>query len=149
MVWTLLLLLISRLFSLSFWIQFKFVEGVLTTDIFRKATDANRYLYYNSFHPRHVFRSIVYSQALRYRRIINDESLLKIRIDELLVFFVNSGFPDKFVRPILDSVMSKPRSLAYSSKTEKDFVVPWITTYGPGFNESKKCAKDVIIYHLE
>ena len=44
-------------------IQFKFNNGKLTTDIFRKPTDANRYLYFNSFHPRHTFRSIVYSQV--------------------------------------------------------------------------------------
>ena len=57
-------------------IQYKIVDGVLVTDLFKKPTDANRYLYYNSFHPRHMFRSIVFSQALRYRRIINDDSLL-------------------------------------------------------------------------
>ena len=124
-------------------IQFKFVDGVLTTDIFRKETDANRYLYYNSFHPRHVFRSTVYSQALRYRRIINNDSLLKERLDELSIFFVNSGYPDKFVHSIVNHVLTRPRSLVYSSKTEKDFIVPWVATFGPGFNESKICAKEV------
>ena len=72
-------------------IQFKIVNGILTTDIFRKETDANRYLYYNSFHPKHVFRSIVYSQALRYRRIINDDSVLRERLDQLSVFLSNLG----------------------------------------------------------
>ena len=70
-------------------IQFKIVNGILTTDIFRKETDANRYLYYNSFHPRHVFRSIVYSQALRYRRIINDDCILRERLNQLSVFLPN------------------------------------------------------------
>jgi hypothetical protein len=124
-------------------IQFKIVNGILTTDIFRKETDANRYLYYNSFHPRHVFRSIVYSQALRYRRIINDDCLLRERLDQLSVFFIKSGYPDKLVNSVFNVVSTKPRSLAYKPKTEKDFVVPWISTYGPGFDESKLCAKEV------
>ena len=124
-------------------IRFKFVNYALTTDIFRKETDANRYLFYNSFHPRHMFRSIVYSQAIRYRRIINCDSLLRQRLDELSMFFVNSGYPSQFVHSIFDDVLLKPRSLNYNSKKDKNFVVPWIVTYGPGFEESKKCAKEV------
>ena len=69
-------------------IRFKIVNSLMTTDIFRKETDANRYLFYNSFHPRHVFRSIVYSQAIRYRRIINSDSLLSERLDELATFLL-------------------------------------------------------------
>ena len=68
-------------------IRFKFNNGVLTTDIFRKATDANRYLYFNSYHPRHMFRSIVNTQGLRYRRVINNDDILKDRLNELKTFF--------------------------------------------------------------
>ena len=48
------------------------------------------------------------------------------------------------VNSVFNVVSTKPRSLAYEPpKTEKDFVVPWISTYGPGFDESKLCAKEV------
>ena len=57
-------------------IKFKFENGELTTDIFRKPTDANRYLEFSSNHPRHTFSSVVYSQGIRYQRIINNDSLL-------------------------------------------------------------------------
>ena len=126
-------------------IRFKFNRGVLTTDIFRKPTDANRYLSFNSYHPRHMFKSIIYSQALRYRRIINNDIILKNRLDELKVFFIKSGYPDSLVSSILDDVLCKPRSLEYSSDLEekKKIVTPWVVTYGPGFNESKKVAKEV------
>ena len=124
--------------------QFKFADGVLTTDIYRKETDANRYLSFNSFHPRHVFRSIVYSQGKRYRRLINDDAILSVRLNELKVFFVKSGYPDRFVSSILDEILCTPRSLEYNqANKEKDFITPWIVTYGPGFSESRSVAKEV------
>ena len=91
-------------------IKFKFSSGKLTTDIHRKETDANRYLSFNSSHPRHVFRSVVFSQGMRYRRIINDDVLLCERLSELCCFFVNSGYPEGLVKSILDGIARKPRS---------------------------------------
>ena len=124
MVWTSVAVNNASNFTQFLDIRFKFVNSVLTTDIFRKETDANRYLFYNSFHPRHTFRSIVYSQAIRYRRIINSDSLLRQRLDELSTFFVNSGYPSQFVHSIFEDVLLKPRSLCYNSKKDKDFIVP-------------------------
>ena len=125
-------------------ISFKFTDGVLTTDIFRKATDANRYLFFNSYHPRHMFRSIVHTQGLRYRRVINNDDILKDRLDEQKTFFVKSGYPERMVSPILDAILYKPCSLEYNhARDEKDFITPWVVTYGPGFEETRKVAKEV------
>ena len=126
-------------------IRFKFNNGVLTTDIYRKDTDAHRYLYYNSFHPPHTFRSIVHSQALRYRRIINNTELLEIRLNELKRFFMNSGYPEKLVVPIIDNVLTIERTLVYSehSTSESHSTTKWVTTYGPGYNETKTVAREV------
>ena len=125
-------------------IRFKFNNGVLTTDIFRKVTDANRYLYFNSYHPRHMFRSIVNTQGLRYRRVINNDDILKDRLNELKTFFIKSSYPEKMVSSILDSILCKPRSLEYHQNEEKkEFITPWIVTYGPGFDEARNVAKGV------
>ena len=124
-------------------INLKFIDGKLTTDIFRKETDANRYLSFHSHHPRHMFRSVVYSQGMRYRRIINDDKILKLRLNELKTYFINSGFPGNFVCSILDSILLKPHSLEYVTRDDKDFITPWVVTYGPGFDETKKVAKTV------
>ena len=58
-------------------VKYKFIEGSVLTNVYQKPTDAHSYLNYNSCHPRHVFRSIVYSQALRHRKIINNNELSK------------------------------------------------------------------------
>ena len=58
-------------------------QGLPKTDLYIKPTDCHRSLNYSSFHPRHVFRSVVYCQALRYKRIISDTHLLTIRLKTL------------------------------------------------------------------
>ena len=114
-------------------IKFRFdeVEG-LVTDINIKATDARAYLHYSSYHPRKTFPSIVYSQALRYRRIINDDAILKERLDELLECFLNSGYPKHMVRGVLNDVITRKRTLDYTKKTEESpFPVVWVQTFSP------------------
>ena len=44
-------------------------HGNLETSVYSKPTDRHAYLHFNSFHPRHIKESIVYSQLLRYRCI--------------------------------------------------------------------------------
>ena len=93
----------------------------LITDIYRKPTDANRYLHFTSHHPRHVFSSVVYSAALRYRRIIKNDETLHFRLKELNVIFGKSGYPDEMVKPILQKVGNLSRVLQYKDKnTEKN-----------------------------
>ena len=117
-------------------VEYKFVNGKLVTDIHHKATDAHRYLHYTSFHPPHVFRGIVYSQGLRYRRIINDDSKLTERMTELATYFTNSQYPITLVKPILDKLTGLERNLSYNTKSvDKPFHVPYLCTYGAGEGE--------------
>lgn len=119
-------------------INYKVVGGNLTTDVFRKATDANRYLEFSSYHPKHTFRSIVYSQALRYRRIVNEDDLLSLRLDELKSFFVRSSYPPQMIDEVIEEVKAKPRQLGYrQDDANSKASVPWIMTYGAGHEETK------------
>ena len=112
--------------------------------MFRKPTDASRYLEFTSFHPRNTFRSIVFSQALRYRRIVNDDALLDERLRELQSFFEQSSYPSVMVRDVIRDVKSRPRTLGYKNKDEESgFFTPWIMTYGSGYEETKEKAAEV------
>ncbi len=85
--------------------QFTFdANGDLQTDLYIKETDSRSYLFYGSSHPNHVFSSIVYSQCLRLRRIINNTDRLAIRIDELKTFFLVANYPHKMVENITSKV---------------------------------------------
>ena len=125
-------------------IRFKYSNGNLFTDINRKLTDAGRYLQFTSYHPRHTFSSIVFSQGLRFRRIINDDDLLDTRLNELREFFVFSSYDPKMVDQILSKVRATPRSLEYGvrdSATDEGLIY-WPCTYGPGYEESKHKAME-------
>ena len=109
-----------------------------------KATDSRSYLNFDSYHPHHTFPSIVYSQMLRYRRIINDDNKLKTRLDELSENFILSGYPKKMVNNIKTDVCRRTRSLDYKQKNNlPPFSVTWVTTYTPIIPQIKDVINDV------
>ena len=127
-------------------IKFKYLQGNLHTDINIKETDACRYLEFSSHHPRHTFSSIIYSQAIRYRRIIKDNTLLHQRLDELKSYFASSSYDEKLIDRIIDKVRTMPRILVYKKKevnSEPSRTTYWTCTYGPGFIEAKNRSIEV------
>ena len=106
--------------------------GDLFTDIYIKETDSRAFLNFNSCHPNHTFSSIIYSQALRYRRIINDDQLLKQRLDELKQYFIMSNYPISMTNNIINKVASLPRLLEEKTKNNQksEKVIKVISTHG-------------------
>jgi len=51
------------------------------TKLYSKPTDKKQYLHFSSCHPAHVKKAIPYSQALRYRRIIDVDTEKNSAID--------------------------------------------------------------------
>ena len=70
-----------------------------------------------SCHPRSIFS--IYSQALRYRRIIINQDLLKIRLMELYSNFRLSDYPHKMINNILEKVKELPRTLTHNQRNEQ------------------------------
>ena len=116
-----------------------FKASGLETDLYRKPTDANRFLYYSSFHPPHIYRGIVVSQFHRYRRNISNDDMLEVRLSELRQTFIESAYPPKMVDQTLESLRGTPRSLDYVDRSDSSFGenIPWIVTFGPGFREAR------------
>ena len=78
--------------DIKFWFD---QDGNLQIDLFIKETDARSYLFFGSFHPNHVYSGIVYSQALRLRRIINNQERLVKQLDILHDCFKDCNYPAK------------------------------------------------------
>ena len=126
-------------------IKYKFSpNGEARTDLFIKETDSHRFLDFGSHHPRATFRSIVYSQGIRYRRIISNQSDFDQRLEDLKSYFVSCNYPVKMVEETLLDVKKTERNIDYKAKpNEMENEVPWITTYGPGSTDIRKFSSQV------
>ena len=91
-------------------------DGNLVTDLYRKDTDSRGYLSYSSCQLNHVFSGIVYSQALRLKRIINKEESLLRHLNEMKDDFFKAGYPRKLVENIVKRVIDMPRTLEKKQK---------------------------------
>ena len=68
-----------------------------------KPTDRHQYLHYGSCHTDHTKRSIVYSQALRIKRVCSQESDFNEHSLNLKSWFLKESYPEI----ILNNEMSK------------------------------------------
>ena len=105
----------------------------LKTSVFRKPTDSFSYLRFDSFHPKHIKRSIVYSQMLRFRRIISDEDVFDREVLTLGRQFVKRGYSPKLISDTIRRVKRKSRNDLLHHDRLKNVKprVPIVTTYHP------------------
>ena len=63
-------------------------EGHISTKTYTKSTDTHAFLSYNSFSPRHIKQSIIYSQFLRYTRICSNDGIFFNDTTKLFKYFL-------------------------------------------------------------
>ena len=67
-------------------------KNKLESDLFIKPTDRTLLLHQSSFHPQTCKNAVIYSQALRHRRIITDNDKLQQRLNHLLTVLIHRGY---------------------------------------------------------
>lgn len=118
-------------------------NGILKTDIYCKPTDKHQYLSPNSCHPKHCFKSIPYSQAIRVKRICSTEETTKQRLGDLRHHLKKRGYNDKVIDIGFSKANTLDRSELLQYKEKKlNKRVPLVITYHP-------CLQDIsnIIRH--
>ncbi|XP_053881423.1 uncharacterized protein LOC128835776 [Malaclemys terrapin pileata] len=106
-------------------------DGHINT-IYQKPTDRYTYLHASSFHPRHITRSIVYSQALRYNRICSNPSDRDKHLQDFYQAFVKLQYPPGEVRKPIDRARRVPRNHLLQDRPNKDNNrTPLAITYSP------------------
>jgi hypothetical protein len=107
----------------------------LYTDLYCKPTDAHNYLLFSSSHPKHLLRSLPYSQLLRIRRICSHLDDFDRNAIDIGRHFIRREYPEPL---IIDSIlrarrMDRSTLLAPKQPTsdadKKDLFV--ITHYNP------------------
>jgi hypothetical protein len=97
-------------------------QNTIHTTIYVKPTDKKQYLHFTSSHPKHTTRAIPYSQAIRYRRIIDNDDLLTTELANLSKLFLKRGYPLELLNEKFDYVkhMSRQSVLQYKDKKDKE-----------------------------
>ena len=84
--------------SLNFFnVIVKIQQREFVTDLYCKSTDGHQYLHFDSSHVSHTKTSVVYSQALRMKRICSRRSNLIVSINKLKNWFKERGYPEEIV----------------------------------------------------
>ena len=77
----------------------------LETDLYCKPTDCHQFLDFNSAHPIHIKKSIVFSQGLRCKRLCSSIVAFENRLESLKGWFQNRGYPKRMVDSQLKRVI--------------------------------------------
>ena len=118
-------------------------NNTLHTNLYTKPTDKKQYLYYSSSHPNHLKKSIPYSQALRYRRIISEDDNLVQQLRVLNSKFTTRNYPNKITSSQINKVLTIPRNttLQYHNKSNiqnfNSTYVPLVLTFHPTLSINK------------
>ena len=81
----------------------------ISTDLFVKPTDTHQYLLHTSCHPSHIKKSILFSLALRIRRICSTTEKFKQRTNALLEFLCKHGHRRQYVQSQINKAFHIPR----------------------------------------
>ncbi|CAJ0936993.1 unnamed protein product [Ranitomeya imitator] len=112
-------------------------DGLLHTDLFVKHTDRNNLLHFSSEHPRRMVESLPWSQLLRVRRIVSNDTLVDKRLDEMCLKFLARGYPGTDLAGFKARALSKERVelLGPRVRALTDKRIPFITAYNSLSNQ--------------
>ena len=109
------------------------VDNKLETDLFCKPTDCYQFLHFNSAHPFHNKKSIIYSQGLSIKRLCSSPLTFQKHLENLKTWFCNSGYPQKVVDAQIKRVSEKRLDELFERPNRTETGVPLFVTYHPRF----------------
>ena len=117
----------------------KFSSGKLQTSLYVKPTDCHQYLHFQSSHPKHTKKSIVYSQTLRVSRACSQEEDYKNYCNQMKSWFLKRSYPEHLIDTEMQKVKFKSREKTEKSKLKG---VTFVVTYHPSLNCLQKIIRD-------
>ena len=72
-------------------LKLKLNEGKISTDLY---TSRHQYLHFTSSHTNHTYRSVVYSQGLRVKRLCSEKEDFLKHMSEMKLWFLKPGYPE-------------------------------------------------------
>jgi hypothetical protein len=99
-------------------------NGSIETDRFIKPTNPQLYLHFKSNHPEHVFKAIVYGQAVTVKTICSKEEFVQKHFQNLREKFGERGYPVEIIERNLEKGLSLERVDLLKPKTYPTQAVP-------------------------
>lgn len=117
-------------------------KGTLESTLFIKPTDICTLLQAQSYHPPSCKKGVIYSQALRYRRLITDDRKLGKHLKELESNLIRRGYDTTEIKSQFNRLLGttqadllsqqdKPKGPNNYNKNNKK-VIPFIVPYDSG-----------------
>ena len=91
-------------------------ERKIETTIYTKPTDKHSYLWSTSCHPSHVFRSIPWSQSLRYRRICSTTDKFNQASLSLQNHLKKRGYKEETIKSAIQGAREMDRSIFFNNR---------------------------------
>ena len=121
-------------------------NGKLITSLYSEPTDCHQYLHYGSCHPEHTKRSIVYSQALRIKRVCSEESDFNEHSSNLRSWFLKRGYPEKIINTEMSKVKFNVDNKSSNNRQKKG--VPLVVTFHPKLKVLQNINKYLYLLHM-
>ena len=113
-------------------------NGSIGTSLYRKPTDRNAYLHYNSYHPLKQKENIPFGQFLRAKKICSSSTEADDSMEQIKVKFKNRGYPDtKLDRQKEKTTCINREDLLQDKEKEKSKRIPFTTTFNKELPEIK------------
>lgn len=104
------------------------LTGQLDVRVYFKPTDAHALLHKTSFHPRHTFRGIIYSQLLRFQRICTRAEDRNKATETLFQAMRKRGYSRTFLRKIRKQVLENNQPTRLIQESCKS-LIPIVSVY--------------------
>jgi len=111
-------------------------ERKLESTLYTKPTDSSMLLHYTSHHPRQCKSGTIYSQALRFRRIITDNNKLCQKLLRLKLILLSRGYPNSLINHNFSKILHLTQFQLLHNPSHKEThihkqVLPFIVPYHP------------------
>ena len=117
-------------------------NGKLITSLYSKPTDCHHYLHYGSCYLEHTKRSIVYSQALRIKRVCSQgKDFIEYSLN-LRSWFLKRDYPEKIINTETSKVKFNVDNKKLNNRLKKG--IPFVVTFHPKL----KVLQNIIKKHL-
>ena len=105
-------------------------NGEIRTNIFIKPIDTGLLLHFKSEHPLNCKISVVFTQCLRYRLLITEDSKFLKALEALKLKLIVRGYPKGLTERVFEKVKDiSQKDLVFKEHHKTRNVIPFITPY--------------------